>query len=456
MPERSDRPPWATTLRQRARDIFQAGVGAADPESAVARTLVDRSGRLEVRRGSGDVRAKAWTGVRVLAFGKAACAMARAAGQVIPKGLFHAPGIAVTNYENMAELSGFQVTGAGHPLPDENGVKGAAAIAAAAGEAGTGELVLVLISGGGSALLPYPAEGLTLADKVATTDLLLASGADIGEMNTVRKHLSRLKGGGLARLAAPADLHALILSDVLGDDLSTIASGPTAPDPTTFADAQAVLTRTGVWDRASAPVRDHVTRGVRGEVPETPKPGDPVFASAEATLVGSNAVSLEAMRAAAEAAGHAVLVHSERLEGEARDAGGGFAAAAAEAIEPQDRRPLVLVAGGETTVTIKGGGRGGRNQEMALAFALAAEKCGLSGHWAFLSGGTDGRDGPTDAAGGLVDPDTCARIRAAGGDIDALLGDNNSYEALRLAGDLLMTGATGTNVADLQVLVIGE
>ncbi len=450
------RPPWASALREAAGDIFQAGIDAADPEKAVTRNLAHRRGRLEIRLDGGAKRSAAWTGVRIVAFGKAACAMAQAGGRIVPEGLFRAPGIVVTNYENVAEVPGFEVIGAGHPLPDSGGVKGAQAIARVVTGAGAGELVLVLISGGGSALVPYPAEGLTLADKIAVTNLLLASGADIGEMNTVRKHLSRLKGGGLARLAAPAELRALVLSDVLGDDLSTIASGPTVPDPTTYRDAKAVLTRYGAWDRAPASVQDRIARGIEGLVPETPKPDDPVFESAGATLVGSNAMSLKAMRAAAEAAGHAVSVHSDRLEGEARAAAEGFVAAAAEAMASGREGRVALVAGGETTVTLKGTGLGGRNQEMALTFAVAAEKHGLRGRWVFLSGGTDGRDGPTDAAGGLVDPGTLARIRAAGGDPAALLDNNDSFHALGLADDLLRTGATGTNVADLQLLLIGE
>lgn len=456
MKQHSARPSWALARRKEAEAFFRAGVAAADPESAVARNLAYRDGRLEVRLEGGGIRSAPWSKVRIVSFGKAACAMARAAGRSIPEGPFQAPGVAVTNYENVAIVPRFEVIGAGHPLPDASGVTGAEAIAATVADAGKGELVLVLISGGGSALVPYPAEGLSLDDKIAATDLLLASGADIAEMNTVRKHLSRLKGGGLARLAAPADLHALILSDVLGDDLSTIASGPTVPDPTTYAQAKEVLARYGAWDRVPAAVRHRISRGIAGEVPETPKPGDPVFEAADATLVGSNAMSLEAMSAAAEAAGYTVVLHHDRLVGEAREAAESFAAAVDGAARGGAERPLALVAGGETTVTLKGQGRGGRNQEMALAFAVAAEQRGLGGRWVFLSGGTDGRDGPTDAAGGLVDPGTLARLRAAGGDPAALLDDNDSYRALELAGDLLRTGATGTNVADLQILLIAE
>ena len=449
----SNRPaPSAKALRKDAAAFFKAGVEAADPAKAVARALSVRSGRLFIRGQSGGKRTKNWSGVRVVAFGKAAVAMAKAAQKIVPKKLFRGPGILVTNYENAAgaKLAGFTVVGAGHPLPDENGVVAAKAVADYVGESEAGELVLVLISGGGSALLPLPAEGLMLADKIATTNLLLASGADIVEINTVRKHLSRLKGGGLTKLAAPADLHALILSDVLGDDLSTIASGPTVPDPTTFADARAILRRRGVWEKVPDAVRRRIEDGIAKRIAETPKRRDPVFARTEATLVGSNAVSLGAVRQAAKRAGYAVTVYDDCLTGEARKAASALAAAAAK---KKSRRKRALIAGGETTVTLKGKGRGGRNQEMALAFAVAAEKTKLSG-FAFLSGGTDGRDGPTDAAGGIVDSGTLARIRKKGGDPVALLADNDSNRALALSGDLLRTGATGTNVADLQILLL--
>lgn len=443
--------PSAKALRRDAAAFFKAGVEAADPAKAVARALSVRSGRLVIRTQSGGKRTKNWSGVRIIAFGKAALAMAKAAKKIVPKKLFRGPAVLVTNYENAADakLPGFTVMGAGHPLPDENGVIAAKAVADCAGAAQAGELVLVLISGGGSALLPLPADGLMLADKIATTHLLLASGADIGEINTVRKHLSRLKGGGLAKLCAPADLHALILSDVLGDDLSTIASGPTVPDPTTFADARRVLRRRGVWDKVPDAVRRRIEDGVAKRVPETPKRRDPVFAGAAATLIGSNAVSLARVRDAAKRAGYAVAVYDDCLTGEARKAATAMAAAA----KRKSRRKRALIAGGETTVTLKGKGLGGRNQEMALAFAVAAEKTKLAG-FAFLSGGTDGRDGPTDAAGGIVDAGTAARIRKKGADPAALLAENDSHRALALSGDLLRTGATGTNVADLQILLL--
>lgn len=430
-------PAGLATLRQDAVAIFRAGISAADPYQAVKRHLAS------------DLFA-AYARVHVIAFGKAACAMAQAAIEIVPVNLLAGKGIAVTNYENVTEVDDVDVIGASHPLPDEAGFNGAKLIAERLQQAQQGELVLVLVSGGGSALIPYPADPISLQEKIATTDLLLASGATINQVNCVRKHLSRLKGGGLARLAAPANVHALILSDVLGDDLSSIASGPTVPDETTYADAIDILTGKNVWDRLPDNVRRHLEQGKLSRIPETPKPGDALFANTGHALIGSNTISVEAMRQAAQNLNYETELYSTHLSGEARTVGATLAAQ----YERLQHKKIALLAGGETTVALTGNGRGGRNQEMALAFALAAEQQGLSGNWAFLSGGTDGRDGPTDAAGGIVDPNTLTRMRQTGIAPAERLADNDSYHALKASDDLLNTGATGTNVADLQILLI--
>ena len=382
--------------------------------------------------------------------------MAQAAQEIIPAGMLAGRGIAVTNYENVTSVDNVDVIGASHPLPDEAGLKAAQMIADRVQDARQNELVLVLVSGGGSALIPYPADQITLQEKIAATDLLLACGATINQINCVRKHLSRLKGGGLARMAAPADLHALILSDVLGDDLSSIASGPTVADDTTYADAIEILEAKSIWDQVPVSVRQHLEQGKQGRIAETPKPGDDIFKNTRHTLIGSNTISVNAMLEAARKLGYETELYSEHLSGEA---GMWRATLVAQCIErrlkspPQDK-PVALLAGGETTVTLKGNGRGGRNQEMALAFALAAEQQGLTGNWAFLSGGTDGRDGPTDAAGGIVDNNSIKRMTQAGINPIERLENNDSYTALKASDDLVNTGATGTNVADLQILLI--
>jgi glycerate 2-kinase len=445
-------PDSLTKLRASAVGIFHAGVAAADPYAAIQRCLMVKDDLLHVRQVDG-WRTGKWPKVHLIAFGKAACAMVSAAVESIGAHFPLGNALAVTNYENAQSLPGIRVIGAGHPLPDENGLRAAHECAEIAKNAEAGELVLVLVSGGGSALLPYPVEGVTLADKIRTTELLLASGATINEINCVRKHLSRLKGGGLAKLIAPADCHTLILSDVLGDDVSAIASGPTVPDATTFAEAARLLHTKGVWHAIPDSVRACLEQGLQGQQPETPKAGDGCFEHSAYSLIGSNRISLEAVVKAAQESGYQTLVYNDRLCGEARDQAKALADTAGT-ITPPQKKQIAIVAGGETTVTLKGKGKGGRNQEMALAFALAAKGRGLLGNWVFLSGGTDGRDGPTDAAGGVVDSGTIARIESAGLEPQSLLDNNDSYPALRASQDLLVTGATGTNVADLQVLLI--
>ncbi len=397
--------------------LFRIGVQAADPRAAVkcalrAHPLPDH-GRLHV-----------------LALGKAACAMTEAALTTLPR---PAQVLVVTNYENATELAGAEVMAAGHPVPDANGERAARAAEAVLAEAGAQDHVLVLVSGGGSALLPAPVEGLSLEDKAEVNRILLSAGMDIVAMNAVRQHLSRLKGGGLVRSAHPAPVTALILSDVIGDDLRAIASGPTVAPIAPRAQVVEMLRACGVWNRLPQPARTALTR------PEENLPA----LSAENRLVGSNRQSLQAM---AQARPEASVVEPP-LTGDVADA----ATRIVRTVEAGT--PRLALFGGETTVTLRGTGRGGRNQELALRVAMAL--AGRPG-WRLLSGGTDGRDGPTEAAGAIVDGETVARIHAAGGDAQVLLDNNDSHKALGLAGDLLITGATGTNVADLQILTLGH
>ncbi len=446
----SARPDWVRCLCRQAKAAFAAGVAAADPKQAVRTAFSVEEGRLWVRRADGSKRMADQLRVRLVAFGKAASSMAEAAAAIIPQSLITQPGIAVTNYENFRPIQGFETIAAGHPLPDANGVRAAQLILTAAENATADDLFLVLISGGGSALIPAPAPGLDLESKIKTTAALLACGADINQMNTVRKHLSSIKGGLLARSAAPAALHALILSDVLGDDLSAVASGPTVPDPTTFAQSRDILCQCGAWKDVPHTVQKRIEDGIVGRVAETPKPGDPAFENAEATLIGGNTVSLKAMEKAVCDQGYHLERRSNHLKGEARKEAQKWVL---DMAKQSFSSSLAMSAGGETTVTLTGSGRGGRNQECALAFALAAEENHLPERWLFLSGGTDGRDGPTDAAGGIVDPWTVRDIRRAGIDPRAALENNDSYTALKAVDALLVTGATGTNVADLQIVL---
>ncbi len=415
-------------LRQQANQIFQAGIAAANPYEAVKKHFVLNEN---------------FSKIHVIAFGKAACAMAKTAQELIPENLL-GKAIAVTNYENVTQVKNVEVLGASHPLPDLAGFEAAKRIAQIAKNAKTDELVLVLISGGGSALVPFPVDSITLEEKITTTNLLLSCGATINEINCVRKHLSQLKGGQLAKLCAPASCQALILSDVLGDDLSVIASGVTVADETTFAQAITVLKNKNIWELVPKAVQNHLENAVF----ETPKSLENV----ENTLIGSNLMSVEAAIKMAQSLDYHVIRHDYPLCGEAREVAEAFVLMAKNT--SLENTKIAFITGGETTVTLCGNGKGGRNQEMALAFAIAAEKYNLKNEWTFLSGGTDGIDGVSPAAGGCVDNGTLERMKSAGTNPAQLLENNDSYAALKSSNDLLLTGATGTNVADLQILLI--
>lgn len=432
-------------LRQHALGIFHAGIAAANPYLAVKRHFE-----------SSPIPFSTYHKVHVIAFGKAACAMANAAQEIIPAALL-GNAFAVTNYENVSAVRHVEVIGASHPLPDERGFAAAEHIISLAKQAKEDELVLVLISGGGSALIPYSVEGVTLEEKIITTNLLLSCGATIHEMNCVRKHLSQIKGGGLVKFIHPATCYTLILSDVLDDDLSVIASGTTVGDNTTFTDAIRVLKTKGIWDLLPESVKLHLTKGEQGVIAETPKINDPIFDDVTNYLIGSNMVSVNAMQEAAQSLKYQVILYQHPLCGEARQIAEQWVhwlkIEMLHYVGSSSVKRIAFLTGGETTVTLRGSGRGGRNQEMALAFAMSAEEQKLDGKWIFLSGGSDGIDGTSPAAGGIVDAKTPLRIRTMRLSPEELLEDNNSYCALKAAGDLLLTGATGTNVADLQILL---
>jgi hydroxypyruvate reductase len=424
-------------LRTAARAIAAAGVDAVDAgrrlRPAIEAWLDGRPGR---------------SACRVIAVGKAAGVMMRAAieaGVMVERGL-----IASTHWQGEWPAS-ITAIRAGHPIPtDASEAAGRGALELAATAAGD-ERLLVLLSGGASALMACPADDVTLADKQATTKLLLDAGASIDELNAVRKHLSAIKGGALAAAAA-CEVTTFALSDVIGDLPAVIGSGPSSPDPSTWADALDVVARRGVLARLPDAVRRRLEAGGRGERPETPKPGDPRLARASWRLVGSRVDAMDAARNAAIDRGFSTITIEAPIVGEARDAGPAFVARALE-VSRRLPRPVCVVGSGETTVRVVGRGKGGRNQEMAVA--VAAHLASLREPGAFLSVGTDGIDGPTDAAGGLVDTTTAARARALGVDLAASLADNDAYHALGRLDDLVRTGPTDTNVGDLQVLVLG-
>lgn len=389
--------------------------------------------------------------VVVVAMGKAAFTMAAAAEDVLGA---TAEGIAV-GVSSSGPLRRLQTRIAGHPVPDARGLAAAEEVERLAGGLGREDLLLVLVSGGASALLPAPVASVPLAEKAALTSALMRAGASIHELNTVRKHLSRLKGGLLARTAAPARVVALVLSDVVGDDLATIASGPVSPDPTTYKDALDVLAARGALDVAPAATR-HLQAGARGSAPETPKPGAPEFRRVVAEVIGSNRLSAAAAAREAKRLGLRPLVLTTTLEGEAREVSPALVSVLRECMESgrPARPPVCLLAGGETTVTVRGDGRGGRNQEIAVAAVEPLDRC--PGPAVLASLATDGVDGASDAAGGVVDGRSAARARALGlAPAAAFLAASDSSGFLAPLGDLIVTGPTGTNVVDITVLVTG-
>lgn len=430
--------------------IFHAALAAVDPEEAVRRH-VRRSGT-HLTVGGQVLNLEAFERVIVLGAGKGTAPMAKALEEVL--GDFLTEGAIVVKTGHGLPLQKVRVFEAAHPVPDAQGVRATEELLRLAGQAGERDLVLVAVSGGGSALTPAPVAPLTLEHKQRTTKLLLGAGATIQEINAVRKHLSRFKGGGLARAAAPAQVVTLIVSDVIGDPLDVIASGPTAPDSSTYQDAMDVIGRYHLKDKIPAEVLQVLCEGLKGRRPETPKPEDPVFRRVSHVLVANNATAMTAAAQEAKRRGYHALVLTSRLEGEAREVAKVIAALAKEVAVFGRPVPLpaCLLLGGETTVTLgPSPGKGGRNQELALAAALA-----LDG-WTqvtLLSAGTDGTDGPTDAAGAFADGTTVARSAHLGWKaLDALDG-HNAYPFFEALGDLVITGPTRTNVMDLIGVVI--
>jgi hydroxypyruvate reductase len=442
--------PGLDRLRQDAMTIFRSALAAVDPEEAVRRHLRFENGVLAVEGRGYDLNA--CERILVAGAGKAVAPMAKALEDMLGDRI--TAGLLVVKDGHGLPLKKICIQEASHPVPDERGVAGTLGILKLLEGAGERDLVICLISGGGSALLIAPSEGIGLADKQATTKNLLACGATIHEINTIRKHLSRAKGGQLARAAHPATVLSLILSDVVGDDLDVIGSGPTVPDRSSFQDTLDIFKRYEIWNRIPDSVRRRVIQGAQGDLPETPKPGDPAFERCSQVLVGSCLRALTAAAHTAQRIGYPGLILSSKMEGEAREVAKAFSAIGKEILSSAQpvKPPACILIGGETTVTLQGDGRGGRNQEFVLAGAIALD--GLDSI-VLLAGGTDGTDGPTDAAGALADGLTLRRARSLGMDPHAFLKRSDSYHFFKPLGDLIVTGPTRTNVMDVYMLLIG-
>jgi glycerate 2-kinase len=438
-----------SALRHDARQIFNAGLKAADAAEAVSRhvrldaDVLDVDGRF--------YPLKTYRKIYVVGAGKGSAQMFRAVADLLGDRL--SGGIIIVKYGYSVPVSNIAIVEAGHPIPDENGLGATEELIGLLQQTSSEDLLFTLISGGGSALLSSPAEGVSFHEKQEATQLLLHCGAPIREINAIRKHISKVKGGRLARLAFPSTLISLILSDVVGDSISTVASGPTAPDLSTFSECQLILDRYNLRTRISGSIAALIDKGSEGEIEETPKPGDPIFDNVLNVVVGNNSLAVIAAKEQAETLGYAVSVLEDFAEGEAAEIAVNHAAIAKQIYNLRDTpRPACVISGGEATVTVRGEGLGGRNQEFALAAAIEID--GLNGVVA-LSAGTDGIDGPTNAAGGIVDGGTVRRGQDQGLDARDYLSRNDSYHFLQATDDLLVIGPTFTNVMDLRLILIG-
>ena len=431
--------------------MFDAALRAVDPAAATMRHVVREGNNLQIGGISCDL--DRFDGIYVVGAGKAGAMMAGAMESILGDRL--AGGVVNVKYGHTVPLQRVELIEAGHPIPDAAGVEGTAKIAGLLERLGEDDLVFCLLSGGGSALMPLPADGVTLEEKQAVTGRLLRCGATINEINTIRKHISRVKGGRLARLASPARLVNLVLSDVIGDPLDVIASGPTVPDESTYSDCRAILERYGLKDDLPPSVIRHLDAGMKGAEPETPGPGDPVFDRTQNVMIANTRQALDTARTEAEKRGYNALVLSSSIDGETREIARVYSALAREIARHGDPvpGPACVISGGETTVTLRGGGKGGRNQEFVLA---AATGIGGMERTVVFSAGTDGTDGPTDAAGAVADGQTLERAAEKGLDADACLDDNDAYHFFEPLGDLVMTGPTHTNVMDLRLLLVGQ
>lgn len=431
--------------------ILESALDAVDPYKAV-HSHVTREGRF-LNVGTHRYDLQEVERVIVVGAGKASARMAVAIEEIL--GDLISDGLINVKYGHGEPLRKITVWEAGHPVPDQAGIEGARRLLTLVKDANERDLVICLISGGGSSLLPQPTSGIDLLSKQETTRALLESGATIHQVNAVRKHISDIKGGRLAQAAAPARVVSLLLSDVIGDDLDVIASGPTVPDTTTFASALDVLDRYDLTGRVPVNVLSHLRAGVRGDNPETPKPGDAVFNNVVNVIIANNAGAINAAAEKAHSLGYKPLVLSSFIQGEAREVARVMAAIARE-IAVTGRpiaRPACVIAGGETTVTLKGTGAGGRNQELALQASLDIENIE---NILILASGTDGTDGPTDAAGAIASGKTLAVARELGLSARDYLANNDSYHFFKAIGDLVMTGPTGTNVMDIILILAGQ
>ncbi|TKJ31978.1 glycerate kinase [bacterium (candidate division B38) B3_B38] len=441
--------PLEKLSRRNVREIFLHSLAAVDPTELAAGSLQLTDELLRV--GEKEYDLSQWDSIYVIGVGKASAKMAFALEQVL--GEMIKGGLVIIPYQTRMKLKRIEIHIGGHPIPNEAGMQGTQKIVKLLRGLSKRDLVFALISGGGSAMLTLPVAPITLEDKRQLTRLMLECGANIDEINALRKHLSQSKGGRLAKYASPAALVSLILSDVVGDRLDSIASGPTVPDDTTFADCLEIIERYRLRDKVPHRVLHYLQKGFEGKVGETPKRGDPIFENSHHVVIGNNLLALRAAADKAEELGYHPFILSAYIEGEAREVARFHSAIVKEVLGSGNpiTAPACLISGGETTVTVKGSGIGGRNLEFVLQFALEIDELLQV---TVLSAGTDGIDGNSDAAGALADGETVSKAVHLGMNPQAFLNNNDSYSFFRELGDLIITGPTETNVLDVRIIVV--
>jgi glycerate-2-kinase len=438
-------------LREEAISMIMKAIEVVRPSRALLNTVRIQNHHLYIK--DQPLSPDQFDGIYVIGFGKASAAMASSMEQILGDQL--KSGIVITKYEHSVPTSKIKVVEAGHPVPDENTLRFTNELIAFLRNIPKKSLVFTLISGGGSALLESLPTDISLEDLQTTTSLLLKSGADITEINTIRKHISRVKGGQLLRYIYPRMNVSLIISDVIGDPLDFIASGPTSPDSTTFQEAEAIIQKYQLEEKIPSSVWHHIKKGVSGKISETPKEGDPIFENNKNIIIANNMIALKEIERQARENGFHPVILSHAVEGEARELGkmiAGIGRSVAEIGYPVPI-PAAIIFGGESTVTVTGNGKGGRNQELATGFLTKSPA--IKAPFAFVACGTDGTDGPTDAAGGIIDPDTLKKLSEKQLDPFTYLNNNDTYHLLKELDALLKTGPTQTNVMDINLLLIG-
>ena len=440
------------SVSEQLLEIFKHGVSSVQPNNILDNFIKVKSKKIIVTEGSKQKIYSKINRVFPVCIGKASVDMAKKIKKIFKVSNFKIEkGILIVNKENFSKVKGFKCFSSGHPIPNRNGLDASIFLENYLGKLEKNDLVLIFISGGGSALAPYPVDGISLEEKIIINKILLESGANIKEINIVRKHLSKLKGGNLVKICNPAYVHSFILSDVIGDDLSSIASGMTTYDNSTFRDVKKILNKYKIWTKIPKNIKNHINNGEKKKELETPEKNNQIFRKTNNTLIGSNNLCLNNMKNLCKKYNINSKIWFKNIDGDVKKISKKFSN---NIKKIKYKTPILLISGGETTVKVNGKGKGGRNQEFALYFAIEMKKINPSKSFIILSAGTDGRDGPTNAAGGILNQGSLEKIKKKKVNLEKELLNNNSYQVLKKINSLVIIDGTNTNVADVQLIYL--